>query len=97
MKGTFDFSEALLFMRDGSRVTRAGWNAKGMFIYIVPGSEFHVNRRPLNEAYPVGTGLSYHAHIDQKTAQGDIVPWVATQTDLLADDWSFAEPGSNEA
>ena len=37
--------------------------------------------------FPVGTEVEYHAHIDMKTAQGYVVPWLASQTDVLAEDW----------
>lgn len=81
------FSEALENIKLGRNARRAGWNGKGMFIFLVPGSTFKVNRPPLNEIYEEGTEVTYHAHIDMKTADGTIVPWLASQTDLLANDW----------
>lgn len=82
-----DFGDALRAMRGGQRVARAGWNGKGMFLFLVPGSTFTVNRPPLLGIYPEGTRVDYHAHIDMKTAQGYVVPWLASQADMLADDW----------
>jgi hypothetical protein len=82
-----DFSEALKMIRAGKRVARDGWNGKGMFLFLVPGSKFKVNRPPLLGIYPEGTEIDYHAHIDMRTAGGQIVPWLASQTDLLANDW----------
>ena len=87
MKGPYSFSGALIALKQGHRVCRDGWNGKGMFLFLVQGSTFNVNRPPLLGIYPEGTEVKYHAHIDMKTAQGDVVPWVASQTDLLADDW----------
>lgn len=81
------FSEALEAVKDGGRVARAGWNGKDVFIFLVPGSVFKVNRKPLLGIYAEGTEITYHAHIDMKTAQGYVVPWLASQADLLADDW----------
>ena len=78
-------------MHNGSRVRRSGWNGKNMFLFLVPGSTFTVNRPPLLGIYPEGTVISYHAHVDMKTATGDIVPWLCSQTDLLAMDWEIAE------
>ena len=86
-----NFSEALNKVKDGNRVARAGWNGKGMFIFLVSGSRFEVNRQPLLGIYPAGTTIDYHAHVDMKTADGKIVPWVCSQTDLLADDWELVE------
>lgn len=85
-----DFAAALTAVKyGGRRAQRAGWNGKGMFIFLVPGSRFEVNREPLLSVLGAGTVVNYHGHIDMKTADGTIVPWVASQTDLLADDWSL--------
>lgn len=82
-----DFSDALLMIKRGHRLQRAGWNGKGMFIFLVKGSRFTVNREPLLSILGEGVEVNYRGHIDMKTADGTIVPWVASQTDLLADDW----------
>jgi len=82
-----DFGEALRVIKSGGRVARVGWNGKGMFLFLVPGSTFKVNRPPLLGIYPEGTEINYHAHIDMKTAQDTVVPWLASQTDVLAEDW----------
>lgn len=74
----------------GKRVRRAGWNGKGMFLFLVPGSRFQVNRPPLLGIYPEGTTVNYHPHVDMRTADGTIVPWLCSQSDLLASDWEFA-------
>lgn len=89
--GGMDFSRALTCLKGGWRMRREGWNGQGMFLFLVEGSTFKVNRPPLLGIYPEGTEVRYHAHIDMKTAQGDVVPWVASQADLLATDWEMAE------
>lgn len=81
------FSEALTLLKQGRKVARLGWNGKDMFIFLVPGSVFKVNRPPLLGIYPEGTEVQYHPHIDMKTAQGYVVPWLASQSDMLSDDW----------
>lgn len=90
-----NFSDALLVIKAGGRVARDGWNGKDMFIFLVPGSTFKVNRPPLLGIYPEGTEVNYHGHIDQKTAQGYVVPWLAAQMDLLADDWLHVDEGES--
>lgn len=86
-----DFSWALSMIKAGEKVTRShGWNGKGMFVFLVPGSRFEVNRPPLLGIYPQGTSITYLPHIDMRTPQGTIVPWLASQSDLLADDWKIA-------
>lgn len=87
MNKTFNFSQALEEIKDGWTVAREGWNGKDMFIFLVPGSTFEVNRPPLLGIYPEGTEVNYRPHIDIRTADGAVVPWVASQSDLLADDW----------
>lgn len=81
------FSDALKYIKNGEKCCREGWNGKGMFVFLVPGSTFKVNRAPLMGIYPEGTEINYHAHVDMRTADGTIVPWLVSQTDLLADDW----------
>lgn len=78
---------AVHVMEHGGRVRRAGWNGKEMFLFLVPGSQFQVNRPPLNVIYPEGTTIDYQPHVDMRTAQGTIVPWLCSQTDLLARDY----------
>jgi hypothetical protein len=88
MVPSMGFGAALHGLKAGAKVTRAGWNGKGMFLYLVPGSTFEVNRPPLLGIYEAGTQISYLPHIDLRTADGSCVPWAASQADLLAQDWS---------
>ena len=73
----FDFGDVVKKMKyKGGRFTRAGWNGKNMYIEL---------QRP--DAHSKMT-LPY---IYMKTVQGDLVPWLASQTDMLADDWMEVE------
>ena len=90
MESNLNFGQAIEALKDGKRVSREGWNGKGMFVFLVPGSTFKVNREPLLSILGEGTEVQYHGHIDMKTAQGYIVPWLASQADLLASDWESA-------
>lgn len=89
--GEMTFGHALQALKDGKKVARSGWNGKGMFLFIVDGSTFTVNRAPLLGIYPEGTKVDYHAHIDMKTAQGYVVPWLASQADMLDEDWCIVD------
>jgi Protein of unknown function (DUF2829) len=86
-KQNFGIGRAVKLMRNGARVAREGWNGKDMFLFLVPGSTFEVNRTPLLGIYPEGTPINYCPHVDMRTADGRIVPWLCSQSDLLADDW----------
>lgn len=59
-------------MQDGNRVTRRGWNGRNMYLELqVPDAHSKMT-------------LPY---VYMKTVQGDRVPWLCSQTDLLATDW----------
>lgn len=83
------FGLAIEALKKGHKVARAGWNGKGMFLFLVPGSTFQVSRAPLLGIYPEGTTINYCPHIDMKTADEKVVPWLASQTDVLAEDWAI--------
>ena len=85
------FGQAIEALKQGKKVARAGWNGKGMFLFLVPGSTFKVNKAPLLGIYPEGTEVNYCSHIDMKTADDKVVPWLASQTDVLAEDWDIVE------
>lgn len=87
--GQTDIGWAIEALRNGECVRRAGWNGKGMFLYLVPGSRFQVNRQPLLGIFPEGTEVQYQEHVDMWTASGTAVPWLCSQSDLLAMDWEI--------
>lgn len=82
-----DFGQALTQIKSGAKIARTGWNGKGMFLFLVPGSTVKANRPPLMGIYPEGTEINYCPHIDMKTADEKVVPWLASHTDVLAEDW----------
>ena len=85
------FGIAIEALKKGLKVARNGWNGKGMFLFLVLGSTFKGSLAPLNTIYPEGTEINYCPHIDMKTADGKIVPWLASQTDVLAEDWEIVD------
>jgi hypothetical protein len=94
--GSLDFGAALKMLKLGFRVARKGWNGKGMFIYLV--RQTLVDKEFLrNEAsiMPIcdNTGTAhFNSHIVMKTADGSVcVGWLASQTDMLAEDWEVIE------
>ena len=77
-----DFGTAITAMRNGARVQRAGWNGKGMWLTMAVGGTANVldaGAHHLVELLPF---------IVMRTATGEFVPWLASQTDMLALDWS---------
>ena len=83
------FSAALAKLKEGHRVARAGWNGKGMYLYLVPSNRYPptiLSEVMLAAGQPDGL-VPYAAYIAMKPASGGIVPWLASQTDVLSDDW----------
>lgn len=81
--------QAVEAMRSGLRVSREGWNGKGMFLYHVPANRYVPTTdagREIAECEHDGL-VPYGAYIAMKTAQNNVVPWMASQTDVLAEDW----------
>ena len=86
------FGLAIEALKMCKKVARAGWNGKGMFIFLIPGSTFKVNRAPLLGIYPEGTEINYRPHIAMKGVDGSISEWTpAAGNDVLAEDWQIVE------
>lgn len=90
------FGLALEALKRGQRVARAGWNGKGMWLVLVPGTKA-VN---FTEGSPyMKAGLTHGEilpHIDMYTVNAEgrraMLPgWVASQTDMLAEDWQVVQ------
>lgn len=87
----FSFGQAIKELKAGARVSREGWNGKGMYLLLIKGGAV---TEAIDEHYGKGWGekpTPVQDAIYMYTAQGDLVPWVASQTDLLADDWTLAK------
>ena len=87
----YNFGTALEIARHGGKIARRGWNGKGMFLYHVPAASY-APCTPIGEECAGDNGkVPYGSYIAMKTAQGNIVPWLASQTDMLAEDWVVVE------
>lgn len=82
-----NFSQALNYIESGYKLTRTGWNGKGMFVFKVDGSKFKVSRPPLLGIFPEGTEVTYRPHVDMKYADGTVGVWLASHGDMFATDW----------
>lgn len=81
-----DIGEAVNAAKAGARITRTGWNGSGMWIYYVPAASYAAQTDAARAEF--GDFVPYRAYMAMKTAQGDVVPWLCSQSDLLADDWA---------
>lgn len=90
------FGLAIEALKLGKKVARAGWNGNGMFVYMVNGCtlEKQMLRGEASEALKdvLQPEIKICSHIDMKAADGSIVVgWLASQTDMLAEDWVIIE------
>lgn len=93
MKG-MSFGDAIAALKSGERVARAGWNGKGMWLVLVPGTA--VAKLGDGTPYKAATGLEQCEilpHIDMWTTNAEgrraMLPgWLASQTDMLSEDWA---------
>lgn len=70
-----DFGDALEQLEAGEKMCRLGWDGKGMWLALQK---------------PDANSKMTLPYIYMRTAQGDLVPWLASQTDVLAKDWWLA-------
>lgn len=75
------FGDAIYFLKRGARLARKGWNGKGIFIELQMPDEHSKMSHPY--IYIDTTGLQ----TDNPNAPKSRVPWLASQTDMLAEDW----------
>ena len=93
-----DFGDVIKEMKahPEKRFARRGWNGKNMFIYLTEGSlVLAADWRPMTGTTKLERDRNYvvvKPHIDLYNAQGErIIGWLASQTDMLADDWEEVE------
>ena len=82
-----NIGKAVDAMKAGARVARKGWNGKGMFLYFVPEGAYPARTAAAKAHWGEDALVPYGAYVAMKTAQDNVVPWLASQTDLLATDW----------
>lgn len=87
------FGQALDALKAGRRVARRGWNGRGMWLALTPGSVVAPEHARSGAAAALaalepGEPIRVAPHIDMRAADGTLViGWLASQTDMLADDW----------
>lgn len=77
------FSKALELLKQGDKITRKGWNGKGMWLTLIPKSHWETTR-----GLEMLDGLPW---VGMKTVDDKFVPWLPSQTDLFAEDWMIAQ------
>ncbi len=83
------FGLAIEALKHGERVARTGWNGKGMWLILTHGRVINnIEPNSFYERCGFEAPVTICSHIDMKAADGSmVVGWLASQTDMLADDW----------
>ena len=79
-----NFGEAIAALKSGKLVARESWNGKGMWLILIVGEAV---AQAIADRYGDGNAIPVLEAIYMKTATGELVPWLASQTDVLAEDW----------
>ena len=85
-----DFGMAVAALKLGKRVARAGWNGKGMWLALIDGDRWGIGGTAPYDV-PGGAHITHASFIGMRTADQKFVPWLASQTDVLAEDWQIVE------
>ena len=85
-----NFGQAIEELKNGKMVCRGGWNGKGMFLlYVASSNSTEAEEHPHCHYHNIkAEGLPW---IGMKTADNKFIPWLASQTDILAEDWGLVE------
>ena len=86
------FGMAIEQMKRGAKVARKGWNGKGMYIWVMPGSTIkncqNMTDPHLAEIDKTEGEIRFLGSVRMRTATGDVLTgWLASQTDMLSEDW----------
>lgn len=90
-----DFSHALLAAKAGQKISREGWNGKGQYVVAQKGypEGIAINENTAKATgIAVGTVQKFGPYLMIKAVDGTFVPWLASQGDLFADDWTASFP-----
>lgn len=87
---TYSFGDAINFLKAGKKVARKGWNGKDMFLFLATDIEFHTEA-DLSCVSDLEGDLTLPAVVMKTADDHFCVGWLASQTDMLADDWFTVE------
>jgi hypothetical protein len=83
-----NFGHALELLKVGMPIQRAGWNGKGMFVYLVPAASYPAQTGVAKAYFGDEALVPYAAYMALKGADGTVSTWVPSINDVLAEDWS---------
>lgn len=83
------FGLAIQALKKGAKVARAGWNGKGMFVYLVPANAYPASTAAAREFFGADALVPYNAYLALKGVDGTVSTWAPSCSDALADDWQI--------
>lgn len=102
MNKNLNFGQAIEALKQGKRVARKGWNGKGMYVVFQKGypNGIEANKNTQEAlSIPEGSIIGFRPYLMMACPKGstnhfgdtnnslDCVPWLPSQTDILAEDW----------
>jgi hypothetical protein len=85
------FGLAMEALKRGARVARAGWNGKGMFVYLVPAASYPVQTGAAKAYFGEGSMVPYNAYLALNGVDDTVSTWAPSGSDALAEDWLLVE------
>ena len=87
-EATFGFDEAIKYLKRGMKVKRKGWNGKDQYIELATNVSF---KTPNDEVVNVDHADMGNKAIAFHGTSGVQLGWLASQSDMLSEDWTFVE------
>lgn len=87
-EATFSFGEAIKYLKRGMKVARKGWNGKKQYIQLATGISYKTADGDIVNCEHDAIGNIAIAFVGTSGVQ---MGWLASQADMLADDWVFAD------
>lgn len=86
-EATFSFGEAIKYLKRGMKVARKGWNGKKQYIQLASGISYKTADNQIVNCEHDAIGNKAVAFVGTSGVQ---MGWLASQADMLAEDWVFA-------
>lgn len=85
------FGLAVEAMKKGMKVSRSGWNGKGLFVYYVPPNSYKAQTGVAKQHFGDNAMVPYNAYMAIKNVNGTVSTWVPSVNDCLSEDWNVVE------
>lgn len=84
-----DFSVALTQLKAGKKVGRDSWAGRALYLDLIKAKTTKVSKEPVAGVFPPGDDVDHKPRFELLAVNGEIIKWVVTEDDLLAEDWDI--------